>query len=141
METVRQPVCCGRLVLCVRLARATITATDARARHRTATRARLMADRRRRTGDRLLPIAEDHRIACHLIAADRLPTVKGRHLIARQPRLTMVAVTAVEGIAAAVIAAVVGVPITGVVAEAPTAEVAAGMPPPAEDMADIGKNS
>ena len=96
-----------------------------------------MVDRRRRIEDRLLRIAEDHRIARLPIAADHLRTVEARRLIAQQRRRIMAAATAV-------VAAVVGVvPLTAVAgAVAPTAEaLVAGMPRPAAAMADTVNKS
>lgn len=154
MEIVRLPACRGRLARCVRRARATITATDARARHHTtadtetrrvtahrrriATQVRHIADRRRHIEGRLLRIAEDHRIARLPLAADRLRTAEVRRRIVQQRRPITVAATAVEDIAAALVAEVAVVPTTVVAAEAvPTVEAAVvDTPRPVEDMAD-----
>jgi hypothetical protein len=96
-----------------------------------------MVDRRRRIEDRLLRIAEDHRIARLLIVADRPRMVEARRLIAQQRRRTMAVAPAVAAITAEAGVA----PITAG-AVAPTAEVVvADMPRPVEDMADTGKKT
>lgn len=98
-----------------------------------------MLDRRRRIEDRLPRIAEDHRIARLTLAPDRLRTAEDRRRIVRQRRL--LAATAVEDIAAALVAEVAVVPTTVVAGEAaPTVEAAVvDTPRQVEAMADTGK--